>query len=97
PREPDASFFCKLLHGALENEEKELHELGVREPAEHYLLSVAFAPELAIGYMVRKQALRQGDIAVEGERRYEGDTRGSVDVCTVDGGGNCTASLEIKG
>ena len=96
-REPNASFFCTLLHDALENEEREILDIGARGPAEEHLLSVAFAPELAIGYLVRKQALRQGGVAIEGERQYEGHARKSVDVCTVDGDGNCTASLEIKG
>jgi hypothetical protein len=98
-RQPGAKFFCKLVHDALECEEREILNIGVREPAERYLMSVAFAPELAIGYVVREQALRQPDVAVEGERpyeRYEGDTWKSVDVCTVDRNGKCTASLEIK-
>ncbi|MGB7761073.1 MAG: hypothetical protein WBL61_14660 [Bryobacteraceae bacterium] len=95
-RQPNAQLFCKLLHDALEREEKEIHNIGVRFPADRYLLSVACAPEVVVGYLVRKQALRR-DVAIVGERRYEAGAAGLVDFCAVDVDGKCTASLEIKG
>jgi hypothetical protein len=59
-----------------------------KRPAEHHLLSVAFAPELAIAYLVRKEALRLG-IPIEGEHKY-------VDFCLPVPNDTCAASLEIK-
>jgi len=87
--------FRDLLYRALSREEEEIRAFGCPpEPPEHFLSSVAFAPELAIGYLLRKQARRDG-IRVEGERHYEGEAR-CVDLCLIEEG-VATASLEIKG
>lgn len=92
-QQPSADLFCRLLEETLKNEEKEIRSIGVdRQPVEHFLLSVAFARELSIQYLIRKTALRLG-VPLEGEVPCIG---GSVDFCTVHNG-KYSASLEVKG
>jgi hypothetical protein len=94
--QPNADLFCRLLETALRREEEDIRSIGGRRlPAEQFLLSVAFAPETAIGYLVRKAALRL-DIPLESERRYAGTTKECVDFCAFHNG-EYAASLELKG
>ena len=85
----NGKLFCELLYSALKREEDEIREIGTAKgKPEHFLLSVAFAPELAIKYLVRKEALRRG-VAIEWGYKQ-------VDLCLVGDDGNYTASLEVK-
>jgi hypothetical protein len=89
----NAALICDLLYGALKREEDDIHSIGIREPRiEHFLCSVAFAPELVVGYLLRKEALRRG-IPIECERRFNGCI---VDCCFIENG-ECAALCEIKG
>lgn len=93
---PAGPLFRDLLHGALLHEEQEICSIGVPAgPPEHFLSSVSCAPELSIGYLVRKEAL-QRRIPIESERHYAASQE-CVDFCLVDDRGACTPSLEIKG
>jgi hypothetical protein len=93
--ETERKVFCDLLHSALKREEEDIRRIspGIA-PAKHYLLSVAFATELVVAHLVRKQALRDRR-AVRTEVRYVG-SRQCADLCLVEGDGY-SASLEIKG
>jgi hypothetical protein len=85
---PLIHVFRDLLHAALLREEDELASIGTdRGPARHFLHSVAHADELAIQYLVRKEALRRR-IALEVERRR-------VDLCLMEGD-HPVASLQLK-
>jgi hypothetical protein len=91
PGPSNAALLCELLSSALLQEELELSDItetAIHNPAEWFLTSVAHAPELAIAYLVRKEALRQG-VAIESEYSY-------IDLCLLREGAY-TASLEIKG
>jgi hypothetical protein len=89
----NARLFCDILSSTLQREEHELVEIA-RAAAftggrpEWFLTSVAHAPELAICYLVRKEARRQG-VPIESEHKY-------VDLCLLHDGVH-TASLEVKG
>jgi hypothetical protein len=77
------------LFKALEREENEIRQIGSdKGPPECFLSSVAHAPELAIGYLLRKEALRQG-IALESEYQQ-------VDMCFHQDGARIS-TFEIKG
>ncbi len=90
----NGGLFCDILCKVLKREEEEILRIGTdKGRPEHFLLSVAFAPELAIGYLIRKEALRRG-IPIESEHRCE--DRNVVDICFVKDNGY-KASLEIKG
>ncbi len=85
----NAPLICDLLYQTLKREEDEIGLIGhPKEPFNHFLASVAFAPEVAVGYLLRKEALRRG-IATESERDR-------VDVCLFQDGA-CVAMCEIKG
>jgi hypothetical protein len=89
----NAQLICDLLYSALKREEEDIRQIGMSEPRiDHFLCSVAFAPELVIGYLLRKEALRQG-VAVECERKFPS---GIVDCCFVEDG-SYAALCEIKG
>jgi hypothetical protein len=88
----NASLLCELVSFALQREEIELSQ--ITSSATHksvdpklFLTSVAHAPELAIGYLVRKEALRR-NVAIESEHTY-------TDLCLLNEGAY-TASLELK-
>jgi hypothetical protein len=88
----NAKLFCDLLFSALQREEKDLFDIKGAAVIdwgrpEWFLTSVSHAPEFAIGYLVRKEALRRG-VAIDSEHRY-------VDFCLLEDG-KYTASLEVK-
>lgn len=90
-----ADTLCRLLYSTLKREEEEIRGINVdRGRPEHFLLSVSYAGEIAIGYLVRKQALRER-VALEAEVRCE-PGRGRVDLCLVGDDGSYQASLELK-
>lgn len=83
-----ASLFCDLLYSALQREENEIASLAMgAKPAEHFLSSVAHAPELAVAYLVRKEALRRR-LPIESEVHQ-------IDLCLVRDRVHL-ASMEIK-
>jgi hypothetical protein len=90
----NAHLVCELLYRALKREEDDIRQIGVNDARiDHFLCSLAFAPELVVGYLLRKEALRNG-IPVECERNF--NDGGIVDVCFIQDG-KYTALCEIKG
>ena len=90
----NGQLLCALVYNALKREEEEIQRIRVGpNPPERCLLSVAFAPELAMGYLVRKQALVDR-LEVECECKDRDGTW--VDLCLFRGGA-WAASAEIKG
>jgi len=94
----NASIFCDLLYSALKREEEKIAQITEiaaqpgRNP-EWFLTSVAHATELAIQYLVRKEALRQNR-AIQGEVAVPGNYN-PTDMCLLDGSSH-VASLELK-
>jgi hypothetical protein len=89
----NARLICDLLYAALKREEDDIRQIGMSEARiDHFLRSVAFAPELVVGYLLRKEALRHG-VPVECERTFD---NGIVDFCFVEDGAYA-ALCEIKG
>jgi hypothetical protein len=90
----DARLICKLLYSTLKREEDEIRRIGMSDARiDHHLCSVAFAPELVVGYLLRKEALIHR-IPVECERQFADG--GIVDACFIENGAY-TALCEIKG
>ena len=77
----------------MKREEDDIRQIGVNDPRiDHFLCSVVFAPELVVGYLLRKEALRRG-VPLECERKFDG---GIVDCCFLQGS-EYAALCEIKG
>src|SRR5690242_7063467 len=93
---PNIELLTTLIYNAIEDEEtspRDLHAKNPCERADDQLLSVAVAPELAIGYLVRRQALNK-NIPLKSEVRYT--TKGNVDLCLVDANKQVCVACELK-
>ena len=89
------SLFCELAYGALSQEESELAKLNESNPLTRHM-SVSSIGELAIAFLISKQALRHtGSPRIIGEVRYE-KSQERVDACFVDDGKRPIASFEFK-
>jgi hypothetical protein len=89
----NAHLICDLLYSALKEEEEDIRKRGGgRMPIDLFFASVAFATELYIGYLVRKEALRRG-IPVSCELPCA--DKALVDLAFFEDDA-CTAICEIK-
>lgn len=90
----NARIFCDLAYEALSREEKELATMRGKNSGARPL-SVCGIGELAVDYLVAKEALRDERWPrVRGEVRYS--TRSYADICFVDSSDNPYASFELK-
>src|SRR6204780_5640273 len=84
--------FCDLAYAALSHEELELTELAKQCPEDAW--SVGSIGELAIVFLIRKEALRRR-IHLGSEHPFK-EGRGRVDLCLLDQANRPMASFGLK-
>src|SRR5262245_16207361 len=92
-------YLANFIYKALEDEERALRDLHIANPCEHpheQLLSVAVASELAIGYLLRRHALKE-KVRLKSEDRSETKGSEAVDFLLADLPGEpMRVALELK-